>query len=90
MPAARADKPTPEAMQQLQHKLQAAMQEIAALKKQCQGLEQQQSPDKVCLAEVKPRGRSKEDQLSEDISAMLRTLWVLSVICIAIFDILFK
>ena len=75
VPSGRAEKPTPEAMQQLLHRLQAAIREIAALKKQCAlAQEQQRSHEKEGeQGDVKPQGRSKEDQLSKDILAMLRT-----------------
>ena len=86
MSASKEERPTPEAMQQLQHRLQAALQEISALKKQ-------QTVDfnlKDCSsADTRPQGGSK-NELSKDIAAMLRTLWLVSVFCIAITEVLMR
>ena len=85
------ERPSPEAMQQLQHRFQAAMQEIADLKKQnALAREEQSSPEKDAAGDPDHPANPNVDELAKKITTWLRTAWLISVLCIAMIDVLMK
>lgn len=94
-PAASTERISPEAVRELQARLEAALNEICTLK--AQSLSQRPQPDsEFSQLAVKPpespsveKGTEKE-MLCKGIAALVRTLWLLFVVGIAVVDILVK